>query len=76
MDGLPLNGDYPTRYWDAGERFTDTYTLVLPADLAPGEYPVQFGLYDSQTGVRLPLSVDGARQLNDVYGVGSITVMR
>lgn len=75
-DGIPRNGAYPTRYWAAGEQFSDSYTLLLPAALAPGQYPIQFGLYDSQSGARLPLFIDGARQPQDAYRVGSLTIIR
>lgn len=50
----------------------DSYEIVLPADLAPGRYPVWLGLYN-ESG-RLPLTVDGQRQGNDAYLVGWLVV--
>jgi hypothetical protein len=73
-DGPPVNDDYPTRFWAAGEVITDTYTLIVPSDLPGGRYPVYLGLYDSNTGVRLPLIANGVRQINDAYLVGWLTV--
>jgi 4-amino-4-deoxy-L-arabinose transferase-like glycosyltransferase len=74
FDGPVMSGEYPARLWQAGERFDEEVTLVLPADLPPGEYPVTVGLYDYASGARLPLTVDGQRQPNDAYTVGQLVV--
>ncbi|UCG25537.1 MAG: hypothetical protein JSW55_05995, partial [Chloroflexota bacterium] len=73
-DSTPLGGHYPTTLWATGEVFSDSYEWVMPADLAPGLYPVHAGLYQAGSGTRLPLVVDGARQPNDAYLVGWIEV--
>src|SRR5574341_602995 len=54
-DSIPLGGRYPTTAWGADERFDDIYLLALPSDLPGGDYWLLVGLYDPQTGVRLPL---------------------
>jgi hypothetical protein len=74
-DSLPLRGFYPTRYWAAGEVIADSYTLLLPAELPAGRYPVWIGLYDPQSFIRVPLTVDGVRQAHDAYPAGWLTVM-
>ncbi len=61
-DSPPLNGDAPTTSWLAGEFLTDRYQLPVPPDAAPGEYPVEVGMYDPTTGQRLPVTVDGVPQ--------------
>jgi hypothetical protein len=73
-DRPPINGDYPTRVWEAGEIINDSYTLELPADLAPGRYPLWIGMYDSQTIARWPLAVDGEPVARSVYLAGWIEV--
>ncbi|MCI0580656.1 MAG: DUF2142 domain-containing protein [Chloroflexi bacterium] len=73
-DSVPLAGDYPTRYWAAGEVFDDQYTLVVPTDMASGRYPLLLGMYDSESITRLPLLVNGERQFNDAYIVEWIAV--
>jgi hypothetical protein len=74
-DGPPLRGDYPTRFWEASEVIADDlYALHLPIDLPAGRYPVLVGLYDPVSLQRVPLDVDGERQVNDVYVVGWVTV--
>ncbi len=73
-DAPPLNGDYPTGVWAAGEVIDDRYTLMIPPDLASGRYPVWIGLYDRQTLARAPLLLNGARQPHDVFLAGWVTV--
>jgi hypothetical protein len=35
----PVNGTYPTAWWQAGELVRDPHTLYLPATVPVGEYP-------------------------------------
>ncbi|MCA9918336.1 MAG: hypothetical protein KC445_10315, partial [Anaerolineales bacterium] len=74
-DSPPLAGSYPTRVWAAGQRFGDQYQLTLPADLAAGNYPLWLGMYRSDTIERLPLTVAGETQLNNVLQIGTIEVV-
>jgi len=55
QDNEPLNGTYPTTRWQQGERVSDPYAIALPADLAPGEYAVEVGLYRISDLTRLPV---------------------
>ncbi|WP_420629842.1 glycosyltransferase family 39 protein [Candidatus Leptofilum sp.] len=73
-DGIPLNGDYPTDFWEAGEQFTDTYRLILPPELPSGSYPLYVGLYNSETAVRLPVSINNQAQPFAAYQVGFLTI--
>jgi hypothetical protein len=73
-DAPALGGDYPSRFWDVGEVFDDRYELQLPTNIPGGRYPVHIGLYDPDTGQRLPLFVEGVRQPYDALLVGSIDV--
>jgi 4-amino-4-deoxy-L-arabinose transferase-like glycosyltransferase len=60
-DSQPQRGAYPTPFWDVGEVVTDPHTVVVPADLPPGEYPLITGVYLLETGERLPwLALDGS----------------
>ena len=52
-DGAAAHGARPTWSWAAGEMIVDPHTLVLPQDLAEGDYLLTTGLYDWQTGERL-----------------------
>ncbi len=53
FDGPPVQGDYPTSLWRPGEIIIDTHPLDLTA-LAPGAYHLVAGLYNPETGERLP----------------------
>jgi hypothetical protein len=44
-DGDPGGGFTPASRWQPGEIILDRHTLSLPADLAPGSYPLRAGLY-------------------------------
>jgi len=50
-DGL---GSPPHR-WAAGDLVIQKHVILLPADLPPGQYDLQAGVYDVVTNVRLPV---------------------
>ncbi|MER3457306.1 MAG: hypothetical protein C4309_00310 [Chloroflexota bacterium] len=54
-DEPPQGGEYPTSFWDAGERIADTHILTIPPDAPPGQYRLYLGLYVLETGERLPI---------------------
>ena len=56
-DSPPGGGSLPTSRWQPGWRIVDEYPISLPADLPPGPYTLEVGLYQP-TGARLP--VDGS----------------
>ena len=52
----PLTGMYyPSGLWEAGEQVSHVQKLPVPDALPPGEYSLFMGLYDPQTGERLPI---------------------
>jgi hypothetical protein len=53
FDGRPVNGDYPTDWWEAGETVVDEHALDVSA-LPPGRYRLLVGMYRLDTGERLP----------------------
>ncbi|MCK6627107.1 MAG: DUF2079 domain-containing protein [Anaerolineae bacterium] len=57
----------PTSHWLPRQPVLDRHELKLPADLAPGSYTLQMGLYNVQTLQRLPLP-DGS----DVFMLGQL----
>ncbi len=73
-DGPVMGNEYPASVWVAGEVFGETLTLTLPGDLPPGNYPIQLGLYDFASGVRLPVTIDGQRRPTDTVPIGTLTV--
>jgi hypothetical protein len=57
-DGAPADAvsKLPASTWPAAWQGTHELTLALPATLPPGEYTVIAGMYDWQTGARLPVN--------------------
>jgi len=52
-DGPPVDGDYPTSFWEAGEVIRDKHRLDVDADAPPGSYRLAVGLYRLADGTRL-----------------------
>ena len=56
VDQTPGAGQYPTTSWLPGEYITDSYTIPLASDAPPGNYQIAIGLYNPNTGERLPVT--------------------
>ncbi|MFQ5612999.1 MAG: protein kinase [Anaerolineae bacterium] len=54
-DGFPVSGTRPTSSWQPAEQILDPYQLVIPPDIAPGDYQIRVGFYTPETGRRLPV---------------------
>jgi hypothetical protein len=52
-DAVPANWTRPTMGWIVGEYVADSHTLAIPGHLPPGDYRIEAGLYDAESGVRL-----------------------
>jgi hypothetical protein len=52
-DGIPALWTYPTSEWKAGEAIVDFHQFEMDASLPPGNYTLQTGLYDPESGARL-----------------------
>jgi hypothetical protein len=74
-DNPPLGGARPTSRWEIDEMVRDRYVLTMdPAALA-GKYAIEIGMYDAQTGRRLPVrNNDGHDAPNARVLVGPIKV--
>jgi len=55
IETMPLEWRLPTSDWKSGELVADEMRLSL-ADVPTGEYGLALGVYDPETGERLPLS--------------------
>ena len=75
QDSEPCQGECPTDSWVAGEYLRDVYRIALPADLAPGDYQLEIGMYDPATVRRLPmLDASGSSQPDDRLLLGGLRV--
>jgi len=64
-DARPVNNAYPTTQWQAGEMIYDRHALSLDGDAPEGTYQIEVGMYDGQTGRRLPMVTDDGREFGD-----------
>ncbi|MBE7469019.1 MAG: hypothetical protein DPW09_07435 [Anaerolineae bacterium] len=55
VDQPPGAGAYPTTGWLPGEYITDAYTIPIAPNAPPGNYQIEIGLYNANTGQRLPV---------------------
>lgn len=56
-DSFPQGGTLPTTAWIKGERFLDKLELALPPHLPPGLYRLIAGMYEPNSGKRIPVTV-------------------
>ncbi len=73
-DSPPGYGAHPTDAWLEGEYVSDPIRLPIPTDAPPGTYHLFVGMYDGETGERLPLVRDGLRLQGDTLGLAGVTV--
>ena len=67
FDQAPAAARFPTHDWRAGDRILGGFSVPLPATLAPGDYEIWVGLYEtaSQGALRLPITAQGERTTGD-----------
>jgi tetratricopeptide (TPR) repeat protein len=66
-DAPPVGGEYPTGWWAPGEVIADTHTISLSAATAAGTYRLAAGLYEPDSGVRLPVTGPGEHTADTGY---------
>ncbi len=73
-DSIPLNGSYPTDRWPTGRTMWDPYHLALGAELEPGQYEIETGLYYWEDGQRVAITGGDADPANSAVRLGSIVI--
>ncbi|MBN1581778.1 MAG: DUF2723 domain-containing protein [Anaerolineae bacterium] len=77
-DITPLGGSAPTLLWfprwRRGTRIADTHLLDVPADLAPGQYPLVVGMYGFSTRKRVQNVLPNGDMEGDWITVGHMLV--
>lgn len=63
-DVIPRGWSYPTNQWAKGEIIDDIVQVPIP-ELSPGQYNLYVGWYDSETGVRLPITANNESEIWD-----------
>lgn len=78
LDYTPLGGSAPTHLWIPkwlpGQRYLDPYRLQLPADLPPGTYYIEVGLYEMVSKRRLHMADTEGNLIGDRLILGPIAV--
>lgn len=64
-DSIPGDGNLPTTSWVAGEIITDKYDIAIHSDAQSGQYILEIGFYDADTGQRLPVVNQEGQRLDD-----------
>lgn len=78
LDYTPLGGSAPTHLWIPkwlpGQRLLDPYRMELPADLPPGTYYIEVGLYEMVGRRRLHMADDVGNTIGDRLILGAVVV--
>lgn len=54
-DAPPGSGNWPANWWRPGLFLHDRHTILLPDPFDPVRHQILIGIYDTQTGLRLPI---------------------
>ena len=73
-DGLPVNGLKPFAHFTANQPEMDCRAVLPPPETPPGRYTLQVGLYDADTGKRLPVT-SGAEVGADHCVIGQVDLV-
>jgi hypothetical protein len=75
-DSPPLDGLQPTWGWAGDMQFwVDARRLAVPLEAPPGDYFLQIGMYDADTGERLPVRSPEGEELGTVISLGKVSVL-
>jgi len=74
-DSRPGGGTYPTTVWEAGEIVIDEYDIPIQADVPPGEYQLEVGMYYLATMERLPVLDDSGAVRDDRILLGRLQLI-
>ncbi len=75
MDSIPAGGQAPTTSWIQGEVITDEYEIVVDEEAPAGDYIIEIGMYDAETGRRLPIATYRQRLEGDRLLLGEVEVV-
>ena len=73
-DSQPVNGYYPTSFWDQGEVVKDKHAFVVSEDTPSGEYRIEVGMYRLADGQRLAIVDQDGQVLDDKVLLSKIVV--
>jgi len=74
-DSEPQGGTRPTSGWGKGEGVIDNYGVMIPEGLPVGEYEMVVGIYEPESGERLPIVDEGEVVIGDKVSLGMVEVV-
>jgi hypothetical protein len=74
LDQQPLNNLWPTSRWQPNQPLADPYGIPIAPDAPPGQYQLLVGMYQPQTGERLPVTQQGQPKPDNAIILATITV--
>ena len=74
-DGQPVDGSYPTTFWEPGETVKDEHVVAIPQGASPGEFRLQVGMYRATDGQRLPVMDDSGQDIGDAVPLANVTLL-
>jgi hypothetical protein len=75
-DNLPGEGSLPTTGWLPGEVIADHYDVPIQPEAPPGQYIVEIGMYQAETGQRLPIINQKRQVVDDRVLLEEVTVQK
>ncbi len=76
MDHQPINNLMPTSRWQAGYHFADRYDIVIDPNAPPGDYLVLVGMYNFQTGERVPVVQSGEPVADNAIRLTTVHILQ
>lgn len=74
LDNQPINNLWPTSRWQPTDQLADTYAIPIDERASAGRYQLLVGMYDSQTGKRLPIAQNGKSIPDDAISLTTIII--
>jgi 4-amino-4-deoxy-L-arabinose transferase-like glycosyltransferase len=73
-DSEPGCGELPTNRWVAGDQIIDRHAIFLPADMPPGDYSLQVGMYEARTDLRMDVLDSAGNPAGNSLLLNSVTI--
>ncbi len=73
-DRVPCSNSLNEADWRPGDVVLETYQLALPVNLAAGRYSIVMGMYEPESGARLPVRVAAQPHDGDSVQLGVLQV--
>ncbi len=68
-------GNHPTPLWEPDKYVKDTHRLTIPPATPPGDYPIEIGIFDPNSGQRLPVLTESEGNRGEVFVLPPITIV-